>query len=260
VRALQAAIVLAGAILACIPAARAETLVVATSTGTVNIASNFSGTDITVFGSIERDRATVSRASEYQIAVQVFGPGETVVTRRKQRGFGVWVNRDSRTYVDVPSFYAALTTGTIDQIGPPETLRRFQVGLEHLILPERSTGSPDDPAPGDPDFRAGFLRLKLHAGLYRELPGAVTFLSPTLFRATIPLPANVPVGQFRIQVGLFQEGVSLAQHTSAVVVSKTGFEQFMFDLAFTRPLLYGLGTVVLALLTGWFAGIIFRRD
>lgn len=241
------------------PDARGESLVAATSTNVVNINSNFTGTNITVFGSIERDRATVSRAAEYRLAVQIFGPRETVVTRRKERVFGIWVNRSERTYVDVPSFYAILSTGPIDQLATRETMRRYQIGLDQLILPEHAPGL-EEMAAGDAEFRAGFLRLKLQSGLYKELPGTVSFLSPNLFKASIPIPANVPVGRYTVQIVLFQEGVPLAEHTSDVVVSKTGFEQFMFDLAFTKPIVYGVITVLMALMTGWLAGIIFRRD
>ncbi|MEJ1157161.1 TIGR02186 family protein [Prosthecomicrobium sp. N25] len=239
--------------------ARAETLVAVPSTSVVNISSNFAGTDITVFGSIERDRATVSRASEYHLAVMMFGPRETVVTRRKERTFGLWINRGARTYVDVPSFYAVLTNVPIAQVATPEVLKRYQVGIEHLLLPERLDG--DAPAePGDAGFRSAFLRLKLRTGLYHELPGAVSFLTGNLFRATIPIPANVPVGTYRIEVRLFQEGVPLAEQATSVVVSKTGFEQFTYDLAFTQPVVYGIITVLVALFTGWLAGVIFRRD
>lgn len=239
--------------------ASAESLVTITSTSVVNITSNFAGTEITVFGAIERDRSTVSRAGEYRMAVQVFGPRETVVTRRKERFLGIWVNRTARTYVDVPSFYAVLTTGPIADVATPEALKRHQVGIENLLLPERPDArAPQEP--GDPDFRAAFLRLKLRSGLYQELPGAVTFPTPTLFRATVPIPANVPVGHYRVQVLLFQEGLPLAEHSSDVVVSKTGFEQFMFEAAFRLPFVYGIATVLLAIATGWLAGVVFRRD
>src|SRR5690606_37114759 len=62
--------------------ARAEQLIVALSAEEVRITSNFTGTSITVFGAIERDAATVSRAEFYDVVVAVKGPPETVVTRQ----------------------------------------------------------------------------------------------------------------------------------------------------------------------------------
>ena len=42
--------------------------------------------------------------------------------------------------------------------------------------------------------------------------------------------------------------------------SRPGFEQFVADAAREHGLLYGLVTALMALLTGWFASVVFRRD
>jgi hypothetical protein len=39
-----------------------------------------------------------------------------------------------------------------------------------------------------------------------------------------------------------------------------GIEQFVANSARDHALLYGLATTLMALLTGWFASIVFRRD
>ncbi|MET3588574.1 hypothetical protein ABID21_004710, partial [Pseudorhizobium tarimense] len=40
----------------------------------------------------------------------------------------------------------------------------------------------------------------------------------------------------------------------------TGLEQAITDAAHNRPVLYGMGCVLMALFTGWGASIIFRKD
>ena len=52
----------------------------------------------------------------------------------------------------------------------------------------------------------------------------------------------------------------VAQSDSALEVVKVGFEQFVAVAARDYALLYGLATAMLALLTGWFASVVFRRD
>lgn len=237
----------------------AETLVAATSTSTVMINSNFAGTDITVFGTIDRDAATVSRVRGYDVAVILTGPKETVVTRRKERSLGIWVNRANRTYVEVPSFYAALTSAPLKGLADPATLRRLQIGTDNIILPERIAGGVEIDA-GDGEFRRAFLRLKTHAGLYADYPSGTTFIAPNLFRATVPIPANVPVGRYRVRIVLLSDGQPLTETAMELDVVKAGFEQQMFELATHSSLVYGLGAVILALFTGWLAGVVFRRD
>ena len=52
----------------------------------------------------------------------------------------------------------------------------------------------------------------------------------------------------------------MARTNSALEVVKVGFEQFVADAARDYGLLYGLATAMMALLTGWFASVVFRRD
>ena len=110
-------------------AARAERLVTSLSDYRVSIASNFTGADLVLFGTIERDGASVARRGGYEIAVTVLGPRQTVRTFRKDRVLGIWVNADSRTFVDAPSYLAVLTNRPVDEIASPDVLRRLQVGL-----------------------------------------------------------------------------------------------------------------------------------
>jgi hypothetical protein len=42
-------------------------------------------------------------------------------------------------------------------------------------------------------------------------------------------------------------------------VRKSGFENFVFVASRQQPLLYGIVCVLLALGTGWLAGVVFKR-
>ncbi len=245
----------ASLLLALRPAA-AEQLVVALSTDHVKISSSFTGTGITVFGSIEPDGAPRPASGAYDVVVVVRGPGETLVTRRKERVFGIWLNRAAQTFKDMPSFYAIHSGRPLAEIAPMDVLKRYQLGFANLAF--RADGG--GPAAGDEDFRAAFVRLKQEAGLYREAPYGVTFPGGSLFQTTVEIPANVPVGTYRVEAFLFADAAMIAAGSAAFGIAKTGFEQFTFDLARQNGYLYGLICVVLALVTGWLAGVLFRRD
>lgn len=239
--------------------AKAEKLIADLSSPEVRIASNFTGTEIVVFGAIERDAASVPRTGTSDVVVVLIGPSENVVTRRKERMLGIWVNKENRTFVNVPSFYALHSSRDLIALSNDPLLTKFEIGLNHLVLPAKL---PADALyeSGTKEFREALLRLKQSNGLYAERPGAVSFLSPTLFRTTIPLPANVPVGTYEVQVYLIQDGAMLSKVSSKLKIAKTGFEQYTYSLAHNYSLAYGLAAVVLALFTGWLAGVIFRKD
>ncbi len=239
--------------------AAAERLVVSLSNHRVAITSNFTGENLVLFGTVEPDQPGAVLRTGYDLVVTVTGPRQAVRTRRKERVFGIWVNVDSREFVRVPSYLGILSNRPVAEIADAETLRRLQLGLNNFLLPQRIGPDIADTVRDDP-FRVAFVQLEGLHGLYRESPSAVTFLTPTVFRTAIPLPADAPIGNYAIDVKLFANGAMAASTNSALEVTKAGFEQFIADAARDNGLLYGLATSLMALLTGWLASIIFRRD
>jgi len=237
----------------------AERLVVSLSNHRVQVTSSFAGEDLVLFGTIEPDSAASALKSAYDLAVTVTGPRASFRARRKDRVLGIWVNVDSRVFVRVPSYLAVLSNRPIERIANEDTLRQLQIGLGNYVLPQHIGPDIADTVRDDP-FRQAFVRLKGEQGLYIESPKAVTFLSPTVFRASIPLPADAPTGNYAIDVKLFSGGALVARTNSALEVIKTGFEQYVAEAAVDYGLLYGIATALMALLIGWFASVVFRRD
>ena len=79
-RLLPSAAVAIGLMASAAPAS-AERLVTSLSNYRVSIASNFTGTDLVLFGTIDRDATTVPRRGGYDVVVTVRGPRQSMVTR-----------------------------------------------------------------------------------------------------------------------------------------------------------------------------------
>lgn len=233
--------------------AGAEQLVFTLSTDNVRITSDFRGVTLVAFGAIEHEADTPSWA-RYDAVVVMRGPSETLVTRRKERLAGIWINRASATFYSLPSFYNVAASRPLEEIAGTETLTRYGIGAAHLDL--APTGGKDD----DGAFRAALIRLKQRANLFAESSYGVLFPAASVFKAELEIPANVPVGDYTVTAYLFRAGAMVASDGIAVRVSKEGFERFTFEFARRQGFLYGLICVALALLTGWLAGVIFRRD
>jgi uncharacterized protein (TIGR02186 family) len=240
------------------PPAAAERLVTSLSEHRVMVTSSFNGSEVVLFGGIERDNGVLPLRGNYDVAITVIGPRQDIVTFRKERMLGIWVNYESRVFENAPSYLAVLTNRPLEAIASTETLRRLQLGLDYFALPQRVDSAVDD-VPGE-TFRKALVQLKDEHGLYRQEANGVTFLTPALFRASIALPAEVPTGTYEIDVKLFVDGMMVARTPSALEIYKAGFEQFVTSSAQTHGALYGLATAMMAILTGWFASVVFRRD
>src|SRR5438477_1801762 len=254
---LGAVLVLATAL--AVPQARAGRLIVSVSNHRVTVTPNYSGEELVLFGSVEKDANTPASRNNYDLVVTVAGPRMDMVTRRKERRFGIWINTDSRQFLKVPSYLALFSNRPFDAFASPEVQRRQQLGLNNVLLTQRVGPDYADVVPQDA-FRSAFVRLRVQHGLYREATSAVTFLTPTLFRTGIPLPAEVPIGSYDVELKLFADGALVTKTETAFEIVKVGFEQFVATTARQNGLVYGLLTAFMALMTGWMASIVFRKD
>ena len=237
----------------------AERLIVSVSNHRVTVTPNYSGEELVLFGSIEKDASTPSGRTTYDLAVTVSGPRADMVARRKERRFGIWINNDSRQFLQVPTYLALFANRPFDDIASAEVERRQQLGLNNVLLTQRVGPDYADVVPDDA-FRRAFVRLQKQHGLYREDTSAVTFLTPTLFRTGIPLPGQVPIGTYDVEIKLFANGALVTKADTAFEIVKVGFEQFAATSARQNGFVYGLVTAALALMCGWAASIVFRKD
>jgi uncharacterized protein (TIGR02186 family) len=244
-RRLVALLSLIVAVLAAAPA-RAQPLVFDLSSHLIAITTGFSGTELLLFGATE---------GEGDVIVTLRGPETTVVVRKKSRVAGIWINTERMAFTGVPAFYRVAASRPIDQVAPPALRARHQIGLENLRL-----SPPPDARPGDSQiFRAGLLRNQEARALYSWEPGRVTFLGPRLFRTRVVLPANVPPGAYTAEVLLVRNGQVLAAQTTPMFVSKIGLGAEVYEFAHRHAALYGILAILLAVLSGWGAGVAFRR-
>lgn len=220
----------------------------------IKIESNFTGASIVVFGSIVNSRQKSPEDGYYDLAVVVRGPEKPILTRRKSRVFGIWINTLSRPYQNVPGYYAILSTRPLDDVAKPEILKKYGIGFDGLLVERDETGDIEDP------FRDAIIRINQKEGLYRKNEFGAAFIGKSLFRATATLPANVPVGEYWADVFVFSNGTLLSHSSSSLNIHKEGFERVVYNMAFDNPLLYGIVAVVAAVLAGLLASAAFRKD
>lgn len=239
------------------PAEAPEKLEIGISTDEIAISSDFRGADLTIFGAIEGYDPALLAQRKYDIVVALEGPKDNNTVRIKERVFGIWVNRRSMTFELVPESYSLSSTRDVETIADPAMLNGVGVGIQHIRLtPVGFVGDGSNLT----EFRDAFRRLKESGGFYQRDPGGVQFISASLFKATVKLPANVPNGTHIVRAHLFRDGIFISEKALPLRVMKTGIEQMISTAAYDHSLAYGAFSVFLAALTGWLASVVFRKD
>ncbi|WP_422021539.1 TIGR02186 family protein [Pyruvatibacter mobilis] len=233
-------------------AGRGEAVVADLSEKLIAITSNFTGAELLLFGNVDAPDM-VTPALQRDVVAVVRGPYEPLTVRRKQRVAGIWVNRDAEEVPAAPGFYHVASTRPLSEIADADVYADAQIGLEAIEL--KGDGSAALPEA----YREAILRAKTREGLYAQAPGSITFVGPSLFRAEIALPANVPVGSYIATVYLLRDGQITNQRSINLIINKSGIERFMYNFAQKTPFFYGVASVLVALLAGWIAGTVFRE-
>ncbi|MCD2174605.1 TIGR02186 family protein [Rhizobium sp. C4] len=234
-----------------------EGIEIGMSTNEIAITSDFTGADLTIFGTLTNVDDYLQQIGQYDIIVTLEGPRVDTTIRRKARVFGIWINTEQMTFSSVPQSYSMTSTRVIKDITTQQELASLNVGIDHIRL--FAANYFGDIAALD-DFRQAFRRQMLSGGLYQTNPGGIRFVSPSLFRATLKLPADVPNGVHMVHAYLFKSGEFLMETKLPLRVVKTGIEQSLTEAAYGNSFLYGLSAVIIALTIGWAGSVIFRKD
>tara|TARA_R100000005_G_scaffold96440_1_gene83363 strand:+ start:13579 stop:14364 length:786 start_codon:yes stop_codon:yes gene_type:complete len=234
-------------------AAAQSSLITDISSHLISVTSDFTGTELLLFGAIELDAEDVGPGNG-DVLVIVRGPEREVVVRRKDRVAGIWINLEAVEFQRVPSFYALASNRPVEEIAPPDVLQRLRIGPNRLRFQSDKLGEISEP------FEEALVRQKTRERLYSDQDAAVYFLGNKLFRTTIAIPANVPVGDYIAEFYLFKDGELLSASSSPLFIKKSGLGRTIYDFAHDFPALYGIAAIIVALIAGWLASAVFRKE
>jgi uncharacterized protein (TIGR02186 family) len=225
-------------------AAKAADIVADLTSHLIAIGSGFTGASVVLFGAIEPPGDVVA---------VVRGPSRETTIWRKGKVAGVWVNTESVTFDNVPSFYTVAASRPLDQVLSPDAAALYRIGTANLQLKAASAD------PGKVRrFADALIAEQQQGGLFGTSPLKIGFLGERLFRTSIGFPANVPTGSYLVEVFLVHDRDIVGGQTIPLVVSKVGLDAAVSDFASRQSAAYGVIAVVTALVAGWLASLPFR--
>ncbi|WP_019222314.1 TIGR02186 family protein [Bartonella rattaustraliani] len=232
-----------------------ETIQIIVTTNTITVDAHFDGRDLYIAGVLENIDPLYSRQNRYDVIVCLEGQSRPMVMREKKRNAGVWINTDSLVFKNVPLFYSMVTTRELEDIASVEDYKRLGLGLSYLSL---QTDEQDQAKIRT--FRDELIKSQKAKKLYNEEVGGVRFGSGILFTAHFQLPANTPVGHYKVRAYLFRDGQFIDSATTNLEIVKAHIAYTIFHAAHQHSFLYGLIAVIVAISTGFLCRLIFRKD
>lgn len=237
----------------CSAAAAQETIVTGLSQNRVQINANFDGSNILIYGAVKRD-TPAPEGPKLDVIVTLEGPSVPLMIRRKERVFGIWLNRSSVQIDSAPSFYAVATTDKLAEILSETDDLRYGITASQAI---KAVGISAEAA-NSQDFVKALQRIRKDEDRYRLAENAVQLVQETLFRTDIALPANLADGNYKVRLFILRAGKVLDTQERFIIVRKAGLERYLYNMAHEQPFLYGVISLLLAAIAGWGASEAFR--
>lgn len=234
------------------PALATETIVMGLSQSRVSITADFDGSEILIYGAVKREDAIPTEPLD--VIVTVEGPSAPTIVRKKARIAGIWINDEAVQIGRAPSFYAIATTRPLAEALSETDNLRYQVTIPRAIRAVGISAQAKD-APG---FIEALIRVKTEADQYRLSERSVQFSEQTLFRTDVVLPSNLIEGLYRVRIFITRGGVVVDQTERRINVRKEGLERFLFNMSREQPLIYGLLSLIIAVIAGYGAQALFR--
>lgn len=251
---LRAGLIIIAALIAAVPAT-AQRLVADLSEHHISLTSNFTGTEIIVFGSVEGELEGLRLP---QVIVTVTGPEADMVVRRKDRhATGIWVTSQSVTIENVPSFYYVASSAPLIEI--TSSSLRSELGIGTDVVGQQDINDRNVEIAVYETFREQMIAIREAGGEVVQNENGVSFRGDRLFRARIPVPPTVPEGTYTVSFYLFEDGVLAGAQSAPLTIEKVGIEGRLTTLAHEHPYLYGTIALIMALLIGWGSTLVFRQ-
>ncbi|WP_103332539.1 TIGR02186 family protein [Pseudotabrizicola formosa] len=232
--------------------AASEDIVAGLSQNRVSITADFDGSEILIYGAVKRTAPVPEGALHVIITVE--GPSRPLTVRKKERAAGIWINREAVQIASAPSFYAISTTGHLRDILTETENLRHQITIPRAI---RAVGISQQ-AQNAPEFLEALIRVREAEDRYRLRERSVQFTEATLFRTDVVLPANLTEGLYRVRIFLTRDGQVVDRIERQINVRKEGLERFLFNMSRDQPLIYGLLSLLIAVVAGYAASAAFR--
>ncbi len=224
----------------------ARAIISGISTNEIDIDTKFNGTEILLFG---------AKGDAGNIVVAVRGPKKSFLVTKKQKLLGIWYNGQRLKFKDSLSYYSLFSTFG-DNKTTNQLLSQLELGTDNLkfdISGDKVATEEQD------DFKLQLVNKMEKNSLYSSGASKIEFLDETLFKVILNFPKNISRGVYTVEIYLINEDDLVSFQSIPIYVNQVGVSATISDYAYQQSLLYGLASVIMALVIGWLANYLCAR-
>lgn len=216
------------------------------------------------------DEVNVSGTSDegLDLIVKITSPEIHQVFKKKGKVAGLlWMNVGTLNFEHVPNLYFLHTTGRLNDLLEDKEMDRQIIGYPALFRHvEVTTGEKTKTSLTEGEKERWFkeyVKFKESSRLYNVSEGDVSIKKSEKglqdYHIRIQWPYQAPPGEYTITVYGIRDKKIVETATQKVFVEQVGGVKALADMAKNNGALYGIISIVVAVLAGFGVGMIFRK-
>ena len=230
----------------------AKSIIADLSNDSININTGFNGAEIFLFGTYDGKEGD-------DLFIFIEGPRTEATIYKKDYVSGIWINKESVTFKDVPSFYYSIFSNSKTSDANLNYLTINNLGSSNLkLIPQ----SPPQLMSLEEWIKSFDLRMKKNKmWITKKGTGKenIEIKNNKLFRAPVILPATVLPGDYKVKILHLRNGVRVSEENTQIFIKKSGMGSKIYNFAHDYSALYGIFAIVLAVSAGYLAAVGFRK-
>ncbi|BAU22767.1 hypothetical protein THC_0369 [Caldimicrobium thiodismutans] len=171
----------------------------------------------------------------------------------------IWMKVNDIHYKNLPLFYYIYSNKPIESILPKKILENYDLGF--AVLGEKAEIFPLKDPNQKIKFWQEYLKYQGKHRLYEEKVVQFTCnedKAPKL-EATLDWPYQAPPGEYQVELYEVKQGTIVKEIRESIKVSQVGLVKVLADFSKNQALIYGIFSVIIALVAGFLVGLIFKK-
>jgi len=236
----------------CVNDSFAKSIVADLSNDSININTGFNGAELFLFGTYDGQEGD-------ELFIFIEGPKTEATIYKKDYVSGIWINKQSVTFKNVPSFYYSIYSKSKVSGESLNYLTLNKLGSSNLRLISKNTQKLQNLDEWINNFDARMKKNEMWVTKKGTGKEKIEIKDNKLFRAPVILPATVLPGNYKVKILHLRDGKRVSEENTQIFVKKTGMGSKIYNFAHDYSSFYGIFAITLAVFAGYLAAVGFRK-
>ena len=213
----------------------------------IEIQTNFNGKEIIIFGLTEPELDTI---------ITIKGPKKDTKISKKERFFFFWFDIKKIIYKDLPTVFFIASSSPIKDILNKDDIYKKKLDFEDTVMNLITQRNFIDQNKIK-EWNNNLIRIQNYNDMFKKYD--LKIVDNRLFQVKVFFPSTTIPGSYVVSIYKIKNKKILSEKEKIILINKTGIGNKIYEFANEQSAVYGIISILFAVIAGLIAASAFRR-